>query len=184
VSAQAALPRRRRLGTAAWVGGGVAASLLLAALGWGLLHPATIPTSSVVGQAAPDLTLRAIEGPSVRLSDFRGRAVVLNFWASWCAPCRQEQRALEDSALRWQGRVQFLGVDFEDDPAAAAGYQRQARYPYPVGPAQRGIPAAYAVSAPPETFFVDARGVVVARFLGPLDEPAIARYLQLAGVRG
>lgn len=172
-----------RYATIGWIGGGLAAATVLGLLGWGLLHPSNVASSSVVGQAAPDLTLRTADGRGVRLSDFRGRPVVLNFWASWCAPCRQEEGPLKQAAARWQGRVQFLGVDFKDDQAAATAYERQAGYPYPVGPAERGIPSPYNVSAPPETFFIDAGGVVVGRFLGPLDEQSMARYLQLAGVK-
>jgi cytochrome c biogenesis protein CcmG/thiol:disulfide interchange protein DsbE len=73
-------------------------------------------------------------------------------------------------------------VNFRDSPEAARSTQDRVRYPYPVGPTASGIPPAYGVTAPPETFFLDARGVVVARFIGPLDADLIGRYLQLVGV--
>jgi len=80
------------------------------------------------------------------------------------------------------GTVAFLGVDIQDSPAAAREYLRQAQYPYPVGQPVFAVPPAYGVKAPPETFFIDARGMVASRFLGPLDEGLIDRYLQLVGV--
>lgn len=171
-----------RMRRAGWVFAALAAAGVLAALGWGMLHPATVPSASVVGRPAPDLTVRTLDGREVHLSHYRGRPVVLNFWASWCAPCRQEQGPLEDAAQRWQGTVQFVGVDFKDSQQAALAYQRSARYPYPIGPAVGGVPPAYGVTAPPETFFIDSQGVVVARFTGPMDKDTIARYLQLTGV--
>jgi cytochrome c biogenesis protein CcmG/thiol:disulfide interchange protein DsbE len=170
--------------TAGWIGGGVAAAVLLAALGWGLLHPTGgTSTTQLVGQAAPDLTMQTLDGGTARLSDYPGRPVVLNFWASWCGPCRQEEGALKQAAQRWQGRVQFLGVDFRDSPAAARAAQGRAGYPYPVGPTVSGAPTAYGVQSPPETFFIDGSHTVVARFLGPLDPQAVVRNLQLMGVR-
>lgn len=168
---------------AAWGAAGLAAAILLAAMAWGLAHPASAPADAVLGKPAPDLVVQALDGTQVRLSDLRGQPVVLNFWASWCAPCRQEEGPLKAAALRWGGRVAFLGVDFHDSLAAARVTQDRARYPYPVGPAAAGIPAAYSVTAPPETFFIAGGGVVAARFVGPLDSDLIGRYLQLVGIQ-
>lgn len=167
----------------AWVGAAAAAALLLAVLGLALFHQNAVPTRSVVGARAPEVTVRTLDGHAVSLAGMRGTPVVLNVWASWCAPCRQEAPALNDAARKWNGQVAFLGVDFKDADQAALAYQADVRTPYPVGPADGGMPAAYGVTAPPETFFIDAQGVVVAQFQGPIDGPAIDRYLQLAGIR-
>ncbi len=169
--------------TLAWAGGAIAAALLLAALGWGLAHPRAGLNESVLGRPAPDIVVRGLDGGEVSLAAYRGKPVVLNFWASWCAPCRQEEGALKSAAQRWSRSAFFLGVNIQDSLAAARDYQDQAHYPYPVGQPVAGVPAAYGVKAPPETFFIDAQGVVVARFQGPLDERLIERYLQLVGVR-
>ncbi|HEX4214656.1 MAG TPA: TlpA disulfide reductase family protein [Candidatus Dormibacteraeota bacterium] len=158
-------------------------TLLLVGLGWGLLHPATTPTSSAIGSQAPAMTLRAFDGSTVRLSQFRGKAVVLNFWASWCVSCRQEQVPLVQASNRWQGKVQFIGVDIQDSARAARSYAASARYPYPVGMPTTDVAATYGVTAPPETFFIDSAGTVVGLYAGPLDASTIARYLELTGVR-
>jgi cytochrome c biogenesis protein CcmG, thiol:disulfide interchange protein DsbE len=162
----------------------VGSALLIAALAWGLVHPASPTTAAVVGKPAPEIEVRALDGASmVRLSDMRGRPVVLNFWASWCAPCRQEAPVLTQAARSLGSRVAFLGVDFSDSNRAARAYLAQARYPYPVGTAVDGIPAEYGITSPPVTYFIDRQGVVVAHFSGPLDLSSIERYLQLVGVR-
>ena len=166
----------------AWGVAGLAAVALLAALGWGLVHSASKQAETVLGRPAPDIVVQNLDGGRTSLAALRGRPVVLNFWASWCEPCRQEEGALKAAAQRRLGTVAFLGVDIQDSPAAARAYLTQARYPYPVGQPVFAVPAAYGVKAPPETFFIDARGMVAARFLGPLDEGLIDRYLQLLGV--
>ena len=167
----------------AWAAAGIGCAVLIAALAWGLLHPANPTTAAVLGKPAPDIEVRALDGNEVvRLSDMRGRPVVLNFWASWCAPCRQEAPLLSEAARSLGGRVAFLGVDFSDSTQAARSYLAQARYPYPVGTAVGGIPEQYGISSPPVTFFIDGQGVVVAHFSGPLDRSSIDRYLQLVGV--
>jgi cytochrome c biogenesis protein CcmG, thiol:disulfide interchange protein DsbE len=164
---------------AAWAAAGAAAAVLLAAMAWGLSHPASAPPDAVLGQQAPDVVVQGLDGGTASVAGLEGRPVVLNFWASWCAPCRQEEGTLKDAAQRWQGRVAFLGVNFRDSLDGARATQERVRYPYPVGPAADGVPAAYGVTAPPETFFLDARGTVVARFVGPMDANVIERYLQL-----
>lgn len=169
-------------GRLAWGAAGLAAVLLLAALGWGLVHPAGRQAEAVLGRPAPDVVVQSFEGAQVSLVGLRGRPVVLNFWASWCQPCRQEEGPLKDAAQRWVGTVAFLGVNIQDSESSARAYLTRARYPYPVGPPVSGVPSAYGVKAPPETFFIDANGIVVARFLGPLDSALIDRYLQLVGI--
>jgi cytochrome c biogenesis protein CcmG/thiol:disulfide interchange protein DsbE len=169
-------------GRIAWAAAAAGAAVLVAALAWGLAHPAGGPADAVLGKTAPNLVVQSLDGSPASLSALRGRPVLLNFWASWCAPCRQEEGPLKAAAQRLQGRVAFLGVDFRDSPAAARATQDRAQYPYPVGPAADGVPALYGVTAPPETFFLDSRGVVIARFVGPLDPSLIDRYLQLVGV--
>ena len=168
-------------GRVAWAAAVAGAAVLVAALAWGLVHPASRPPDAVLGQPAPNLVVQGLDGTPTSLAALRGRPVVLNFWASWCAPCRQEEEPLKAAAQRLQGRAAFLGVDFRDSPAAARATQDRVHYPYPVGPAGDAGPALYGVTAPPETFFLDARGVVVARFTGPLDTDLIDRYLQLVG---
>ncbi|HZV52494.1 MAG TPA: TlpA disulfide reductase family protein [Candidatus Dormibacteraeota bacterium] len=153
-----------------------AVGLLLVALGWGLLHPPAAD-AGLVGRTAPDVAIRPLNGGGeVRLSDFRGRPVVLNFWASWCGPCRQEAPVLNSAARRYGGRVQFLGVDIQDSEGAARVFQASVQSPYPVGPAVADGASAYGVTAPPETFFIDRQGHVTASVVGPVSE----RQLQLS----
>jgi cytochrome c biogenesis protein CcmG/thiol:disulfide interchange protein DsbE len=120
---------------AAWAAAALAAAVVVAALGWGLAHPANPGAGEVLGRPAPDILVQNLDGAPASLASLRGRPVVLNFWASWCAPCRQEEQPLKDAAARWSGRVAFLGVDFRDSPDAARATQERVRYPYPVGPA-------------------------------------------------
>ena len=160
-----------------WGVGAVLAAVLLAALGWGLAHPAERAPASVVGRPAPDLTIRAMDGSSVRLADLRGRPVVLNFWASWCPPCREEDPTLKAAATAKGSRVRFLGANIQDTDAAARSYVAEQQQPYPVGPLISGRFQDYGVTVPPETFFIDSAGKVTARFVGPLDPATLDVYL-------
>ena len=92
---------------------------LCAALG-GLRPAAATPGEVMVGQTLPDATLLGLNGPSRRLSDFRGRPLIINVWASWCPPCRAEMASLE--RLAWRDSAQpfaIIGISTDDDPGAA-----------------------------------------------------------------
>ncbi len=166
-----------RLVTLAWTLGGVLAVVLIAGLGWGLTHPANKPAKSLMGQVAPDVTMETLDGGSVKLGDFRGTPLVVNFWASWCVPCKQEAPVLSAAARSYLGRVQFLGVDIQDTDQAARAYQAEAHSPYPVGPAVRGSYQQWGVTAPPETFFLDRRGAVISKVVGPVDAKRLEVYM-------
>src|SRR5258707_12054353 len=95
--------------TMGWALGGVAAVLLISAMTWGLVHAAQKAPRDIGGQPAPDLTIRSLrDGREIRLAGQRGTPVVLNFWASWCVPCRQEAPVLNAAAHQNDGRVLFL----------------------------------------------------------------------------
>lgn len=121
---------------------------------------------------APDFRLRAFDGGPVALSDFRGQAVVLNFWASWCTPCRQEMPNLERAwrDLRNRGVV-VLGINVSDDYDDAAAFLKQLRITYPnvYDPEQTRLNQ-YQVTGLPTTFFIDTqlriRGRVAGGYLG------------------
>lgn len=124
----------------------------------------------LAGKAAPDFSLEVLdgEGASLSLTRFRGQAVVLNFWASWCAGCRREHPNLMAAFERYRDRgVVFLGVVFQDTPAGARAYMKEfgGGYPGLLDPGSRTA-VTYGVYGVPETFFIDPSGVVRYRRVG------------------
>jgi cytochrome c biogenesis protein CcmG/thiol:disulfide interchange protein DsbE len=156
---------------------------VLALLGFGLASNEPnrdIDQALARGQrtAAPSLALPPLGGgrPS-SLADFRGRVVVLNYWASWCEPCRQESPLLQ----RWHERIErrggtVLGIDVLDVTADAQAFVREYGLTYPMlrdadGDTQR----AFGVIAYPETFVLDRRGRIAASRRGPVDDTFLER---------
>lgn len=162
-----------KLATLGWGVGGAFVAVLLLTLGWGLSHPASKQPTGIVGLAAPALTIQTLDGKQVALSDLRGTPLVVNFWASWCVPCRQEAPVLNSAAAKYAGLIHFVGVDIQDTDSAARAYQAEFKSPYPVGPAILGNYLQWGVSAPPETFFIDRHGTVISKFIGPLNKSVI-----------
>ena len=138
---------------------------------------ASAPVSPVVGHAAPNFTVSvwnsATGTPSlVRLSDLKGKPVVLNFWASWCSDCVEEQSVLEAAWQKYQPRgVIFVGIAFRDEQAAGTVFLHQNGVTYPCGPDVGGTaPVDYAVTGVPETVFINARGIVVSKSIGAVND--------------
>ena len=121
-------------------------------------------------EPARDFTLELTGGGAVSLSDLRGRVVLVDFWASWCAPCRQEAPDLEQVYREYAGReVEFVGVNIWDLPDNAAGYIAEFGLTYPSGVDGEGVIAIdYGVRGIPEKFFIDRAGVVRQKFVGPM----------------
>lgn len=126
-----------------------------------------------IGQPAPDFTLELYEGGELTLSDLRGQVVLLNFWASWCDPCRDEAAALERvwRDYRDQGVV-FIGIDYVDLESSALEYLAEFDVTYPNGldKGQR-ISRAYRIRGVPETFFVDKKGNIAPIFVSGVPQP-------------
>jgi len=136
--------------------------------------------SPLVGRAAPPFSLAPVGGGEpVTLAQFKGRPVVLNFWATWCVPCHQEHPVLVARARALGDAVQFLGVVYQDDEENVAEWLRRrgSAYPSLLDPDSKTA-IAYGVYGVPETYFIDAAGTIVAKHLGPLDGPTLQAYLE------
>jgi len=121
------------------------------------------------GQPAPGWSLPSLRHPSksVALSEFVGEPVLLNFWASWCPPCRKEMPALAAAARQLRGVVAFVGIDTSDERGAAINFAAQARVGYPlVFDPQASTANNYSVDGLPTTFFISARGKLLGRQVG------------------
>jgi len=123
---------------------------------------------------APAVTLPALTGPPVALAGLRGHPVVLNFWASWCVPCREEAPLLEQVWQTYHGRgLIVLGVDTQDLEAPARAFLERYAITYPNGRDPDGrVSRVFGTTGVPETFFISADGRIVGRFPGEQVDPA------------
>lgn len=119
---------------------------------------------------ADDFSLELMSGETLTLADLRGKAVMVDFWSSWCPPCRQEAPVLVEVYLEYENLpVEFVGVDIWDVPAAAQEHIDRYNVPYPNGIDADGIIAInYGVTGLPEKFFISPEGMVVKKFVGPM----------------
>jgi cytochrome c biogenesis protein CcmG/thiol:disulfide interchange protein DsbE len=131
--------------------------------------PATTAASG--NEALPRLTLACLgPGPEVSLARLTGRPTLVNLWATWCGPCREEMPLLQDAFTRHGEQIRFLGVDVQDDPTGAAAFVADLGVGYPHVVDRDGrLLSALGVRGLPVTLAVDADGRVVARSVGQVD---------------
>ena len=171
--------------TTRWVAGVTLAvgAALVALLATRPPETATEVDTPLVGQSAPGIAGATLGGGSFNLAAERGRWVVVNFFASWCPPCQQEQPELVAFAYahRAAADAQLVGVVFDDGTSTARGFMQStgASWPSVVDPGGQ-IALDYGVRGPPETFLVSPGGTVVAHFDGPMTNGALDYWLARA----
>ena len=163
----------------------------LVLLGSQLLTPASNQAASVsplIGHPAPDFTLATLNasaGPgsasSLHLASLKGRPIMLNFWASWCDPCKHEAPLLRANwpILQSQG-ILLLGIDFQDTHSDGLAFLRTYGISYPNVVDSTGSTAInYGVSAVPETFFLNRQGIIVSKVIGEVTEQSLLSNVHL-----
>ena len=145
---------------------------LLGLLAWGLRKVQAGPVESGI---APDFTLTSFDGRTLTLSELRGQVVIINFWASWCPPCREEAAYLEQTWRKYKDKgVIFIGVDWVDTEKEALAYMDEFDLTYFNGPdIGTRIAQAYNIQGVPETFYVAKNGELRGVHIGPLKSPEL-----------
>jgi len=175
--ARPARPGRRRW---LWIGGGVAVVAALVAGGLVFGTPDETGGGGRAGGPAAAIELPRLDGEgTVSLAALRGRPVVVNFFASWCIPCRKEMPAFQAVAERVGDRVAFLGVDHQDDRKGALALVADTGIRYPSGYDPDGeVARAYGLFGMPTTLFVAPDGTLLETHTGELSRDDLERALQ------
>lgn len=158
--------------------GGIAVIALVVVLAQGFGSDPRSVTSPLLEKPAPEFALRDLAGQEVQLSELRGKPVVINFWATWCPPCVAEHASLQRLAIRFRGRVEFLGVIYQDDLGAIRRFLAE-RGEWGTTLVDPGSHTAirYGVFGAPETFVIDADGTVTHKITGQLNERRLGEVL-------
>ena len=150
---------------------------LLGLLAWGLKRAQAGPIDEGL---APDFSITGFDGRKATLSELRGQVVIVNFWASWCPPCREEAAYLEQTWRKYKDQgVVFIGVDYVDTEKEALAYIKEFDITYLNGP-DVGTRAAqaYNIQGVPETFYVAKNGELRGVHIGPLKSPELDQKIE------
>jgi cytochrome c biogenesis protein CcmG/thiol:disulfide interchange protein DsbE len=181
-----AAPPRRGVPVWAQVIVWLALLVLLVILSFGLSKSANDATPVQTGAVIPAFKLKTFDTygfqgtTNIALADFKGKVVVMNFWASWCVPCEQEAADLEAAWKFYEptGKVVFLGIDHLDTEPEALAYLTKFSVTYPTGPDLQGaIAKMFRISGVPESYIIDQNGKLVSSQIGPFTSEAQIRDL-------
>ncbi len=141
----------------------------MALIGWGLSR--SMRGSILIGDPVPEFSMTTFDGQSFRTSDYTGKVIVVNFWASWCKPCEAEARELEEAFQYYRSSgadVLFLGMAYVDTEPKSLEYLKKFGITYPNGPDLRTqVSQLFRVSGVPETFIIDRDGKLAYFKKGP-----------------
>jgi peroxiredoxin len=138
---------------------------------------------AAVGNVAPDFTLTNLEGKQVSLSDMRGKGVFINFWATWCGPCKREMPLMEKQyqEMKDQG-IEILAVNIAESNVAVSSFIDRLGVTFPVlldSNPDRIVTQRYGVGALPASFFVDKDGNIAGHYVGEMNESILKEHLEL-----
>ena len=153
---------------------------LVVVLAAGFGRSPKLRSEAMVGKAAPTFDLQQLDGDSFSLAGNEGHPVVVNFWSTWCQPCKLEHPVLLDAARVYGPMgVRFVAVLYQDDASKARAYLQKngSEWPTLVDPGGRTA-IAYGVAGVPETFFIDRKGQVVHKVAGPVSADVMLETLQ------
>jgi thiol-disulfide isomerase/thioredoxin len=137
-----------------------------------------------VGEPVEDIRFQGIEQSQMTLSQFRGQVVLLNFWATWCVPCKDEMPLLQKYFEVRQGKMVVIGVNSQESEADVKTYMYSNNITFPIALDASGeLSRKFIIQGYPTTYFIDASGVIRAEHIGALNETLLAGYLQAAGIK-
>jgi peroxiredoxin len=143
-----------------------------------------IPVAPEKGAFAPDFSLKSVSGETVHLSDFQGKVVLVNFWAVWCPPCRQEMPAIQNVHENYGDQVVVLAVNAGDTRQDAAAFMEELGLTFDVVlDSDLEIEERYRVRGLPSTFFIDPEGIIQIQHIGFMEESLLMGYLADMGVK-
>jgi cytochrome c biogenesis protein CcmG, thiol:disulfide interchange protein DsbE len=156
----------------------------------GVSSAAPRESKTMLDALAPEFVLTNAAGQVVRLSDWRGKPVIINFWGSWCPPCRAEFPGLHTVWLRNKGLVDFLAVAISEPRDTSLKYMSDNKYTFttltdsPNGSSEttREVARRYGIEAVPTTYFVDANGIVRRTVIGSMNTLDFRDYLREIGI--
>ncbi len=155
---------------------------LIGILAYGFNRDPRYIVSPLIGRRAPTFTVTLFDGKQLTLDDLRGKAVFVNFWASWCPPCRAEARDLETAWQRFKEQdIVFLGIDIQDTDEEARAYLKEFSISYANGRDLSGkVAVDFGVWGIPETFFIDPQGRITYKHVGSLGSTLVINKLDEA----
>lgn len=163
----------------------VALSLLILGggwIGWSRVPVASLPTVAqpLQGHPAPDFTLVRVGGGELSLAELRGRPVVLNFWATWCAPCEAEMPELEQAYRRYgDAGLLVLGVNQGEGETTVRAYADRLGITFPLlRDGDMEVGRRYRVEALPTTFFIDREGIIREQVIGQMNTAVLRQRLR------
>jgi thiol-disulfide isomerase/thioredoxin len=134
---------------------------------------------------APAFTLETVDGKKVSLSDFKGKGVIINFWATWCPPCRQEIPDMIELQKAYSGKFTFIGIAVNDKPENVAAYVKEKGINYPVAMGNEKVVVDYGklleggqIRGIPTSFAINSKGEIVTAFVGARDKHAFESVIQ------